>query len=149
MNNFFITAGFLIILLSGCEPQDAEQVELIQKFIKSIEDGKSMKDMQKEGLLVKQIDQIEEGESEADSVYSMIIKSISDQVLNCNKMEILDLDRSKRKKHFNENIVVPSNERVYILYCDDMIITRFLIRENKIASFSVMNKGGRKVFLLL
>lgn len=128
-------------------------MELIQAFIKSLQDGKLIKDMQKEDILANSNNQMNGGESKADSMYSIILKSISDQILICNKskgkMEILGLERCINERGFNEKIDVPFNGRVYILYCNNTIITRFLIKEDKIASFSVISKGDRNFFLLL
>jgi len=153
MKNIVIL-GFLCLIF-GCQAQTNNHMKIINSFIESVRvNPKKISDLQHKGLLyVSESDLTPEKKAEIDSMHTIIVKSIVDQITHCNdsqsKIEILTIAASKQKKRFNENLEIPVDGQAYVLYCSDTIITRFLIRDGKIASFSVINKGGRKVFLLI
>lgn len=149
---------YIIILglsIFSCQAQHLNHEIAIHTFIASLKSGKeTLKSIKEENILhISQEESNLEAQKEYDSTFSIILKSLHQRLLDCDKedngLEVLSLNESKKEKGLDEELVVPERGSVYILYCGDTIITRFLIIDEKIASFSVINKSGRRVFLLL
>ena len=153
-----ILAIILFVIIFGCKEKETEHKNIIQQFLNySIEtDGSSqisLSHLQQKGIISLSNQNIESQKTEANKMYGLIIQTIGEQLRDCDSLkqgyEILSVSESKDKKQYDENIQASEDESIYVLYCGNNIITHFLIKENKISSFSTMNKGSMKIFLQL
>ena len=153
MKKILLITSFLIALAFSCKAQQNNHTTLIHDFFKEINSSASFGDLYKQNILYTfEAYNKMKNKTEVDSIYTTIIRSIKEQVSKCNSkpLEILTVDESFAKKKYKENLNIPSDYdcNAYIVFCDSTVVTRFLIRENRIASFSVIDKGGQSFFLL-
>jgi hypothetical protein len=147
MQKTLISICILLLSMTNCNSQNNSKLA-IESFIKTIETNSSI-----QVLLEK--DLIDKVQANAKESYEMILKAIQDELKSCQKSDeqyqILSLKESiNTKKVVGDELIIPdSGGDVYVFFCSNRVITYFLIKDNKIASFSTLNKGGKRVFLLL
>ncbi len=158
MNKLIIIVGILVFAIFPCKGQTDVHKEISFSFLEQISsknDKASFENLyDKEMLHTSQNYSQLKDKTEANVIYDMIIDAISEEIQKYNEplenFEILTLKESKRHKKYSEHLNLPDNYEyhAYILYHNTNVITRFLIKENKIASFSVINKSGERFFVL-
>ena len=145
---FFITS--FVIPLSA---QHSEHYQMVERFIESLKSKEStMQHLYDEGI-INAPEKISDNGSSTYEFYQVMLQALNDQLENCESQgsvyEVLDLKESVRKKGYENNLEIPENGSVYLLYCNEDLITLILIENKYITSFSTMNKGGRRIFFLL
>lgn len=138
-----------ITFLSFCTLQKKQShYKLIEDLIKAVEADESIIYLKNNEIV-----SVKSGTSqEAYDTYNLILKSIKTQLKSCHQKkesyEILSLEESIARKQFN-SVIIPDSPDIYLLYCGSSIITKFLIKNEKIISFSTFDKGGVLVFIEL
>ena len=155
MKNIITAVVSTFLFGTACMSQNINDQELIQSFINGISSNPdaSLEELRKKGIFASSINPEAGVQQESESLFSLLAQSIKEEIDECNslddRVEILTLEESKRLQNVDEDLEVPDEGKVYILFCGNSVITRMLIMDNKIAAVSTINKGGKQFFVIL
>lgn len=126
-------------------------VDQINQFIEILQSSDySMKVLFEKDIILAEETFNDKGESSYE-MYQLILESLAEEIKNCQNsqenLKIISFSDVKKSVLAEFNLNIPSEGSVYFLFCNDHIITSFLIKENHIVSFSMLNKGGKRFFL--
>lgn len=135
----------VLVLFSTCSSQhkseDVEIIKTVQDFTNAVIDGASNDAIINEYFLLS--DSATKGE-----YVSMLIDGLREKLKSTNKKDLV-------YKHYDREqntdlLITPDIEKnVFIVYDKQTALFPVFIVGKKIKAFSTLNKGGKKVFLLL
>lgn len=137
---------FLILISFSCIGQkknnEMEHIDIVKSFLNSVIESISDEDIAKKYLTLS------DSSSQIKEYVSMQLNALRKRLKDKHQSDFI---YSHYNSNLNSDLMVSRDkeENVLIVYYQGQMLIPVLVEESKIKSFSVMNKGGKKIFLLL
>lgn len=149
----YLAIFFLVIQGITLNGQNDPHSQLIDQFLNVLKSNDNTMECLFKKNIIKAPDSINNQGESSYKFYQTILDSLSDQLISCEDQEItyeaFVLDKRSNEKISEMELIVPGAGTVYLVYCNKSLITPLLIKDGYIVSFSTLNKGGKRVFLMI